>query len=450
MGFSKSPSAFRMSTDGGPRLILSQKHLDAMSDDDHFDVAEAVKRDYLLDLFGFETAFHGTLHSEIVAPAVTAMTKKLVPLVPLMSKEAALGLEKEWTENSEYHDIPLQPTLGGVVARLASLAFVGPELCRNPTWLEITVSYTINRVIAVYILRIFPSFLQPIVHWVLPPCRKLRAQIQQARELILPALEHERQQQSIGKAKRDPSRPFSSLAWNDEYAAGRLYDPTVAQLRMIFVSIHTTIDMAVKVLIRLCEHPELIQPLREEIVAVCGENGLTHSSLERLLLMDSLMKETQRLEPASLATIARYTHRKTNLSDGTLVPKGTQVVLPNNFMWNNESIYPNNNIFDPYRFLRMRDDPEKAKLASFTRSSHIHTAFGHGKHTCPGRFFASDTIKIILCHILLKYDLQLCDGEAPAKKCYGFAMYRDPDARIKVRRRGMEGVSEGILAGFVV
>ncbi|KAF5006769.1 hypothetical protein F66182_15800, partial [Fusarium sp. NRRL 66182] len=195
-GFYKSPSAFRMSTDGGPRLMLSQKHLDAMSDDDHFDVAEAVKRDYLLDLFGFETAFHGTLHSEIVAPAVTAMTKKLVPLVPLMSKEAALGLEKEWTDNSEYHDIPLQPTLGGVVARLASLAFVGPELCRNPSWLKITVSYTINRVIAVYVLRIFPSFLQPIVHWILPPCRKLRAQIQQARELVLPALEHERQQQS--------------------------------------------------------------------------------------------------------------------------------------------------------------------------------------------------------------------------------------------------------------
>lgn len=204
----------------------------------------------------------------------------------------------------EYHDVPLQPTLGGVVARLASLAFVGSELCRNPTWLDITVSYTINRVIAVYVLRIFPSFLQPIVHWVLPPCRKLRAQIQQARELILPALEHERQQQSNGSgAKRDPNQPFSSLAWNEKYAAGRPYDPTVAQLRMIFVSIHTTIDMAVKVLVRLCEHPELIRPLRKEIVAVCGENGLTHSSLERLLLMDSLMKETQRLEPASLGSL---------------------------------------------------------------------------------------------------------------------------------------------------
>lgn len=44
----------------------------------------------------------------------------------------------------------------------------------------------------------------------------------------------------------------------------------------------------------------------------------------------------------------------------------------------------------------------------------------------------------------------LQDGEAPAKKRYGFAMYWDPDARIRIRRRGtlMEEVSEGILAGF--
>jgi hypothetical protein len=35
--------------------------------------------------------------------------------------------------------------------------------------------------------------------------------------------------------------------------------------------------MAVKVLICLCENPDLIQPLREEIVAVCGENGLPHN-----------------------------------------------------------------------------------------------------------------------------------------------------------------------------
>ena len=65
--------------------MLSQKHLDAMSDDDHFDVAEAVKR----------------VHPS--PPPLLVLADSLhraVPLVPLMSKEAALGLEKEWTDNS--------------------------------------------------------------------------------------------------------------------------------------------------------------------------------------------------------------------------------------------------------------------------------------------------------------------------------------------------------------
>lgn len=45
--------------------------------------------------------------------------------------------------------------------------------------------------------------------------------------------------------------------------------------------------------------------------------------------------------------------------------------------------------------------------------------------------------------------MTLRDGEATDKKCYGFAMYRDLEAWIRVRRRGtLMEVFEGILAGF--
>lgn len=36
-----------------------------------------------------------------------------------------------------------------------------------------------------------------------------------------------------------------------------------------------------------------------------------------------------------------------------------------------------------------------------------HLALGHGEHACPGRFFAAIEIKILLCHLLLKYEWEL-------------------------------------------
>ena len=36
--------------------------------------------------------------------------------------------------------------------------------------------------------------------------------------------------------------------------------------------------------------------------------------------------------------------------------------------------------------------------------------FGLGKHACPGRFFASNEIKVLLCRIILDYDMKLLDG----------------------------------------
>lgn len=36
---------------------------------------------------------------------------------------------------------------------------------------------------------------------------------------------------------------------------------------------------------------------------------------------------------------------------------------------------------------------------------------GHGLHACPGRFFASNEIKLLLSHLILNYDIKLKDGE---------------------------------------
>lgn len=44
-------------------------------------------------------------------------------------------------------------------------------------------------------------------------------------------------------------------------------------------------------------HPEVVQPLREEIIAVVGAEGWQKTALYKLRLMDSFLKESQRMTP---------------------------------------------------------------------------------------------------------------------------------------------------------
>jgi cytochrome P450 len=94
--------------------------------------------------------------------------------------------------------------------------------------------------------------------------------------------------------------------------------------------------------------------------------------------------------------------------------------------------------FDGYRFLKMRAEPGKENVAQFVSTSPDHLGFGHGQHACPGRFFASNEIKIIFCHILLKYDWRVIEGQEPKAGVQGWNLYADPRAKLEIRRRQEE------------
>jgi hypothetical protein len=115
------------------------------------------------------------------------------------------------------------------------------------------------------------------------------------------------------------------------------------------------------------------------------------------------------------------------LSDGTLIPKGSSLLVSSHKMWDPD-VYPNPETFDPYRFLRLRDTPGHETSAQLVSPSPEHLGFGYGKHACPGRFFAANEVKIALCHILLKYDFKLPDGYTQTVRRRGISLSADPSA----------------------
>ena len=134
----------------------------------------------------------------------------------------------------------------------------------------------------------------------------------------------------------------------------------------------------------------------------------------------------------------RKAERTIHLSDGTTIPRNSILLVPAERMWD-ASIYPSPEQFEPYRFLKLRETPGHETSAQLVSPSSEHMGFGFGKHACPGRFFAANEIKIALCHILLKYDIQLPEGcKDPRPIVRGLGLSAEPRAEMEIRRRAEE------------
>lgn len=353
-----------------------------------------------------------------------------------------------------------------MVAQLTAEVRTGKEFLNNDEWRQISAEYPYDIMTAAYELDKWPKLSHRLIHLFLPSWKKLRTDIEQARAIFTPVIEAKRAKRREGLAKSEDAELHYNLSDQlDDGAKGRPLDSMMAQM----IAMHTMIvgqgEVLSQIIFDLCESPQTVQDLREEIVLVLGKEGLTKKSLANLHLLDSVAKESQRLlfrynsksQPISnlfsslifiinfadanvlQASVRRYAEQTITMSDGVVIPKGTLVVVANNLM-RDETKYPNPHEFQGDRFLKQRQLPGCEAAAKLTTATEAHAAFGFGKHVCPGRFYAANLIKLALCHIILKYDLRLVGGVAKLDEA------KRRGAEIEVRRRSEEVNIERIFS----
>lgn len=175
---------------------------------------------------------------------------------------------------------------------------MGEELCRNEEWVKLAGDYTVQAFRTGDMLRMYPRWSRPFVHWFLPSCKELRRTLDAARKCLKPFLERRNAIKAEAIAKGEPCPYDNSFEWFEkEYTT---HDPAVAQITLSLVAIHTTTDLLLEAVLNIAQHPELLIPLREEIVRVLSTEGLKKTALLNLKLMDSVLKESQRLRPVLL------------------------------------------------------------------------------------------------------------------------------------------------------
>lgn len=134
----------------------------------------------------------------------------------------------------------------------------------------------------------------------------------------------------------------------------------------------------------------------------------------------------------------RLVKKTITLSDGSVLPAGCRIMVSDDKV-HDETVFPEPAKFDVKRFLRLRQEPGEENRHQFVTTAPDHMAFGHGQHACPGRFFASNEMKIALCFLLLWYDMRFVpDEEKPKDLEFETVSTTDPNMRVQVRRRKEE------------
>ncbi|KAJ5409197.1 uncharacterized protein N7487_003556 [Penicillium crustosum] len=186
------------------------------------------------------------------------------------------------------------------------------------------------------------------------------------------------------------------------------------QLVTSFVAMHTTTICITQALFDLAARPEYIPSLREELEGVIGKGGtqdcyLDKESVVKLRKIDSVVRESQRMNPPGLVSMLRKVMKRDGLklSTGQIIPQGSVVGFSAHAI---SRSYPNADEFDGFLFAKLRDTPVQSTMHQLTNTAPDHISFGHGSHACPGRFFAASEIKVILGYLLQNYDIRLLDG----------------------------------------
>ncbi|KAH8160209.1 hypothetical protein CIB48_g8041 [Xylaria polymorpha] len=433
-----SDRPYTLNSDIGPLIVLPPSFAEEIKNNPYLNFTKSIEDDFHGSTPGFETFKADAAVGILARVAKKQLTKFLNKITKPLSKEAAFSLQTLLGDSPEWNEFGIPALSLSLVARLSSRVFLGEKLCRDPAWLDITTQHPVNAFLAAYKLRLYPKILRPIVHWFVPECRLLRRQYAQACAFIQPVIDQRLEEKRKALEAGLPAPTYDdAIDWAQEESKQTPWDPASFQLSMADAAVHTTSDLISQTIIELLTHPEYIQPLRDEAIEVLRIHGWTKVGLYNMKLMDSILKETQRVKPISMVSMQRIAEADIHLSDGTVIRKGTKCAVANTTRLDG-GLYEQPERFDGYRFVNMRNDAGKEHSAQFVTTSTESLGFGHGVHACPGRFFAANEVKIALCHLLLKYDLKLADGASSDVTWYGFALNANKDAKISVRRRKEE------------
>ncbi|ETW81028.1 cytochrome P450 monooxygenase 51 [Heterobasidion irregulare TC 32-1] len=357
---------------------------------------------------------HNPYHVSIIR---SQLTRNLGALFPDVREEIVASFNDIIPAKDEWVKYPAMETLMKIVCRTSNRIFVGAPQCRDPDYNQLNVKFTIDVVKAALVINRFPDVLKPLAGRLFT---SVPGSIRRAIRHLAPIIEDRRAKlRDLGDDWND--KPNDMLMWLMEEARGDEQSTRNLALRILtvnFAAIHTSSMSFTHALYPLAANPEYARILREEVESVVATDGWTKLAMGKMHKVDSFLRESQRFDGLGVLTMQRHALKPFTFSNGQMVPTGTLLSCTSMSVHHDAENYTNADVFDPWRFSDMREGEGEAAKHQMVSTTPEFLAFGHGKHACPGRFFAANELKAMLAHVVITYDVRFEDGGAPPPNLY--------------------------------
>jgi cytochrome P450 len=416
-----------------PDAVLSQEHVNRqfLQSEHTFMLANLVK---------------DPVHPEIIQHQ---LTKRLNTFAADIVDETQMCLEENWgLDVQEWREVNVYDTMLDIVARLSTRVFMGLPLCRDREFIEACQSFNRKVALSAAAISIFPAWLKPFV----APMFTCYDYIQYKRcsNFIMPIIKERLAHAALGDREKlplsDDKPPNDYVQWAIEHALAKPtvnpmeLDPGVIACRfsvLCFAAIQSSVITLTNTLFDLAASPdckESLSMMHDEVAKESDNSPWTKATLARMPHVDSALRESLRLNGFIERGIMKMVVARegVTLSDGSHIPYGTKVGVSGYSVHHDEGAYADAMAYHPFRFVG--DGEGQRRPLALVTTSEKFLGFSHGSHSCPGRFFAANQLKIALAHIALHYEIEPID-ERPVNK-WLFGHIAPPLVeKLRVRRR---------------
>ncbi|PWW77974.1 cytochrome P450 [Tuber magnatum] len=350
------------------------------------------------------------------------LTQNLGSMKEALLDETRFALSSEIpgsATDDEWVPVEIFTAVHRIIARINGRIFIGLPLCRNEDWLTMSITFTGVVFRAIEKLAGVPKLIRPLYSYTRNLVKDINWHKRKARSLLDPIIHKRLEEESLAEENGAVYRKHNDvLQWFTDHVMPEhrtVEALTEMQLHLSMASVHTTTLYFLNAILDLAEHQECIQPIREEMEAVISANGgaLDRTALRKMRKTDSFFREAMRGKFA-LFTFNRKVMKNLTLSDGTYFPKGTLLAAPSAMLSTDPEFVEDPETFDGFRWykrsLEVKDSGAEKNNWGTTASYDL--TFGHGKHACPGRYYATEEMKLMLTFILLQYDIKYPEGQS--------------------------------------
>ncbi|NWI13885.1 CP8B1 hydroxylase, partial [Crypturellus soui] len=290
--------------------------------------------------------------------------------------------------------------------------------------------------------RLFPR----LAYAVLPPKDKIEAERLKRLFWRRLSVKRSRQKDNISRWVSDQEQ-FLAENGVPEYMRDRF------MFLLLWASQGNTGPAAFWLLLYLMHHPEAMKAVKEEVDKVSRESGqqvkrgsppinITKDMLNQTPVLDSALEETLRLTaaPILIRSVLQDMTLKTGKGTEYTLRSGDRVALfPHASVQMDPEIHPEPHQFKYNRFLNP-DGTKKTFYKDGKKLKYFTMPWGAGTSICPGRFFASNEMKLFVFLMLSYYDLELLNGKEEVPPIdtsrWGFGMMQPVhDVRFRYRLR---------------